>query len=412
MFILFNILNMKKLKTNYELLAPAGDFNCLTSAIKSGADSVYFGIKDFNMRSSAKNFNIKDLPEIKKLCSNEYNQIKDVKKYLTLNTIIYDNEIPILKRTIKSVKNYVDAIICWDFSVINLCKKYNIPFHISTQASVSNLKSVNFYKQIGAQRIVLARELNLNQIKKIIENTDIEIEVFAHGAMCVSVSGRCFTSQFQSNKSANRGECMQPCRRHYFVKDSNGNELKVQNNYIFSAKDLCTLPFIEQLKQAGVRYFKIEGRNKEPEYVSTVVKSYRKAIDNSLNKTQINKELDELKKVYNRGFSTGFYLGLPTSDDLSNSSGSNALFKKEFLGKVSYYYPKIKVATIKIQSNLSLKKGDEILIIGKKTGVLKNKIKRLEINKIEVAKATQGQEVGIQIDRVGKGDEVYLIVKK
>jgi len=387
----------------YELLAPVGNFPMLKAAVNAGADAVYFALKEYGMRANAKNFTIKDLDEIGKIC-----KPKDVKKYLTLNTIVYNDEILKIEETIKKVKNKIDAVICWDFAVINLCKKHKIPFLISTQASISNIESAKFYKELGAKKAVLARELDLKQIKEI--SKIIDAECFAHGAMCVSVSGRCFTSQFLFNKSANRGECIQPCRRSYIVKDEQeGYELKLKHNKVMSAKDLCTLPFIEEMKKAGVTTFKIEGRNRDPRYVDTVVRTYRKALDKKLSKEEIKQGVDELRKVYNREFSTGFYLGLPTSDDFSTIEHSAATEKKHFVGKISHYFPKIKVATIKLVSGLEV--GDEILIVGKTTGVKKSKIKSMEIKNKPVQKSIKDQEIGIKLSRVRKNDEVYVIKK-
>ena len=388
------------MKQKYELLAPAGDFPSLIAAIEAGADAVYFGLKDFNMRSSAKNFTIKDLDKIKKLCQNK------VKKYLTLNSIIYDNELSKLESIIKKVKGKIDAIICWDLSVINLCKKYKIPFHISTQASVSNSSSAKFYKNLGAERIVLARELNFAQIKKITKI--IDVECFIHGAMCVSISGRCFTSQFLCNKSANRGECLQYCRRPYLIEDEEGHELKLENNRVMSAKDLCTLPFIEQLKKAGIKAFKIEGRSRPPEYVKTLVSVYRTALDKKLTKEEIKEKLNELKKVYNRGFSSGFYLGLPTSDDFSKSEDGEAKEKKLILGEVIKYWPRVSAAAIKLKTQ-DLNLNDEIYIIGKETGPLRVKVTRMEIDHKEIKRAEKDQLVGIKVPKCKKGDSVYII---
>jgi len=390
-----------------ELLAPAGDFECLTAAINAGADAVYFGLQDFNMRARAKNFKISDLKKISDICKQK--RKKPIKIYLTLNTIIYDNETKKIENIIKKVKPYVDAIICSDISVIMLCKKYKIDFHISTQCSVSNSETAKFYKKLGATRIVLARELNLKQIKKI--SKIIPIEIFIHGAMCISISGRCLTSQFLFNESANRGRCIHPCRRLYHVKDKEGNELRLENNYVLSAKDLCTLPFIEKLKKAGISAFKIEGRNKEPEYVSSVVKVYRKALDKKLTKKQIQESLDELNKVYNKGFSSGFYLKLPTSDDFSKSEDSSAMQSKQFIGKINHYYPKISVGLLKLNTG-KLKINDEIMIIGKTTGVIKTKIQSMEINHKPITKAEKGQDVGIKLPLCRKNDELYKIIKR
>lgn len=308
------------MKSKYELLAPAGSFPMLVAAVNAGADAVYFGLREFSMRATARNFTIKDLDKIEKIC-----KPKNVQRYLTLNTIIYSEEIKQLAKVIKKVKGKVDAIICWDPATIDLCIKNKIPFFISTQASVSNVRAAQHYKNLGAKRIIPARELNLKQIKEI--SKVIDVECFCHGAMCVSISGRCFTSQFLFNKSANRGECLHPCRRTYQVKDEEGNELKVNNNRIFSAKDLCTLPFIEKMKAAGIKSFKIEGRNRDARYVDTVVKIYRKALDKKLTEQELKDSIEQLKKVYNRKFSSGFYYKIPTNDDLTNTENSEATEK-------------------------------------------------------------------------------------
>jgi len=326
---------------------------------------------------------------------------------LTLNTIIYSEEIKQLEKVIKKVKGKVDAIICWDTAVIKLCNKYKIPFFVSTQASISNIEAAKFYKSLGAKRIILARELNLKQIKGI--SKIIDIECFCHGAMCVSISGRCFTSQFLFNKSANRGECLHPCRRTYQVKDEEENELKVNNNRIFSAKDLCTLPFIEKMKQAGITSFKIEGRNRDSRYVDAVVRIYKKALDKKLNEKEVKQSIEELKKVYNRKFSSGFYNKIPTSDDFTNTENSEATEKKHFVGKVLHYFSKIKVATIKVSSQINV--GDEIIIIGKTTGIEKSKITHMEMKKKSVQKAKKGDEIGIKLPKVRKNDEIYVIKK-
>ena len=357
------------------------------------------------MRARAKNFKLSDLKKISILC-----KPKKVKKYLTLNTIIYDSEIKRLENIIKKSKPYIDAIICSDTAVMQLCKKYKIPFFVSTQASISNTEAAKFYKNLGAQRIVLARELNLKQIKQI--SKIIPVEIFIHGAMCVSESGRCFTSQFLFNESANRGSCIHPCRRAYTVKDSEGNELKVENNFIFSAKDLCTLPFIEKLKKSGAISFKIEGRNKEPEYVDTVVKVYRKALDKKLSKKEIQDSLEELNKAYNKGFSGGFYLKSPTNDDFSKIENSSATQTKQFIGKILHYYPKINVALLRLNTG-KLKPGDEIIITGKTTGIIKTKIETIEIHHKKVDEAIKGDEIGLKINNlVRKGDDLYKVIKK
>ncbi len=392
------------MKKRIELLAPAGDFECLRAAINAGADAIYFGLQDFNMRARARNFKLSDLAKIKKICDE-----KKVRRYLTLNTIVYDNEIKKIENIIRKSRNFVDAIICSDIAVMMLCKKYKIPFHVSTQMSISNIESAKFFKKLGASRIVLARELNIAQIKKI--SRIIPTEIFIHGAMCVSVSGRCFTSQFLFKESANRGACIHPCRRAYIVKDLEGHELSVENNYIFSAKDLCTLPFIEKLKKTGACAFKIEGRGREPEYVDRVVRSYRKAIDKKLTKDEIKEGLLELEKAYNKGFSSGFYLGTPTNDDFSKTESSSGKESKEFLGKILHYYDKIGVGLLKLNTG-KLQIGDEILIIGKVSGVIRHKVLSMEIEHKKINEVKKGDNVGIKIPFCRKNDEVYRVIVK
>lgn len=394
-----------------ELLAPAGSWECLVTAIKSGADAVYVGVKELNMRATAKNF---ELSELKKIT--EYSHSHKVKAYLTLNSIIYEDELEKVKTILEEAKNAnIDAVICWDFSVINLCKELQIPFHVSTQASVCNSKSADFFKKLGASRIVLARECSLEQIKEIKKNTDIEIEVFIHGAMCVSVSGRCFTSQFVFNRSANRGDCIQPCRRSYIVKDKEeGFELELDNNYVMSAKDLCTIKFIDRLIESGIDAFKIEGRTKTAEYVKIVVESYRQAIDAH----EINRLTDELKtalyeklkSVYNRGFSDGFYLGKPDKKDFASQYGGIQNEVKVYVGKVVNFYKKISVAEIKIEDN-PVKVGDKIVIIGPTTGCVIQKIDSIELDKDKkIESAEKGMSIGIKlINSVRENDKVYLL---
>ncbi len=404
----------KTKKNNLELLAPVGNFTNLSVAINAGADAVYFGLKEFSLRANARNFELKDLEKIKEMCSK--NPKKKIKRYLTLNSIIYNEEIPKIDKILEKIskKKLADAIICWDLSVIQLCKKHKIPFHISTQASVSNYASAEFYKKLGAERIVFARELNLKQIKDIIKKTGIEGESFIHGAMCLAVSGRCLMSQFLFNRSANRGQCIHPCRREYIIKDTQqGKEMKIENNHVLSAKDLCTLPFIEKLKSSGITSFKIEGRNRDPRYVDTVVRVYRKALDNKLNEKEINSLLEELNTVYNKGFSSGFYLGSPTSDDFAKVEHSQATEKKHFIGKIEHYYPKVKVATIKLTSPIPVKLKDKISIIGQTTGIINSTIESMEIKGKPISKAVKGDEIGIKINSlVRRNDEVYVIIKK
>ncbi len=405
----------KPIKSNskYELLAPVGNFSMLNAAVNAGADAVYFGIKDFNMRQGARNFKIEDLDKIKEICSKGPNKVK---RYLTLNTIIYDSELESLEKVVKKVKDKVDAIICWDMSVINLCNKYNIPFHISTQASVSNSKTAKFYKELGAERVILARELSLKQIKEISNNCDVILEAFVHGAMCVSVSGRCFLSGFLFNKSANRGECIHPCRRSYIVKDKQeGYEIELKNDKVLSAKDLCTLHLVEKMKKVGIKSFKIEGRSRDARYVDTVVKIYRKALDNKLSKDEIKEGMEELEKVYNRKFSNGFYLGKPGPKDFTDVEHSASKEYKHFVGKVKHYFDRLNVFTIELVSDLKI--GDKISIIGDTTGIVNARVLSMEKQKKEIQLGKKGDEVGIKfsnkdISKVRKNDEVYLIKQR
>jgi len=379
-----------------ELMSPVGNWTMLKAAIDGGADAIYFGIKGFNMREAAKNFTIKDLLKI--------GRIKKIKKYLCLNTVVYDNEIEKIKKVLDKAKSNVDAIICWDLAIVNEALKRGFEVHLSTQASVSNSKAAKFYKKIGVKRINLARELTLKQVKEVSKIMDTE--VFVHGAMCVSLSGRCFISQDMFGESANRGECLQPCRREYLIKDvETGDELALGRKYVMSPKDLCTLPFLNKIIKSGVKALKIEGRNRSPEYVKIVTSVYREAIDNP--KGDVNKLIKKLETVYNRGFSNGFYLGLPNVEDWSDVYGSAATKRKLEIGRVTKYYPKIKVVAVEILTK-DLKVDDEILIIGDETGVVEEKVREMEINHKKIEKVKKGQEVAIKINKkVRKGDMVY-----
>ncbi|MCK4589487.1 MAG: U32 family peptidase [Nanoarchaeota archaeon] len=401
-----------------ELLAPVGNQIMLEAAIQAGADAVYLGIKGSNMRATARNFELKELKDVVKRAHKD-----KVKVYLTLNTIIYDNEINQIKNILKQAKKAkVDAIICWDLAVINEAKKLNFEIHLSTQASVSNFQALKLYHKLGVKRFVLARELSLEQIKHIKQQIKqnklkVKIETFIHGAMCVSISGRCFMSQFSFNKSANRGECLQPCRREYIVKDIEEEiEFKLGHNYLLSPKDLCTIEFIDKLIDAKIDGFKIEGRNRSPEYVKTVVSAYRSVIDfyiKNKNKTkELNKlkkqKLKELKTVYNKGFGSGFYLGKPINE-WSSTKGSQATEKKQYLGKVLNYYQKPKAAEILLEAG-DLKLKDKIQIQGNKTGVIELTITSMEINKKKIKKAKKGQRIAIKTKKTRPNDQVYKFV--
>lgn len=393
-----------------ELMAPAGDWTMLRAAVNNGADAVYFGLDKLNMRAKAANFSVDGLPEIVSFC-NEHR----VKTYLTLNTIVFEEELSDLEEIIMAAKqNGVDRIICSDLAVADLCFKNQLPFCISTQSSISNSLAADVYKRMGAVRIVLARECSLEEIKKIRAKTDLEIEAFVHGAMCIAVSGRCFMSHHLFGKSANRGECIQPCRREYEVFDpAIDKSLIVGEDYIMSPKDLCTIEFIDQLIESGIDSFKIEGRKRAPEYVAKAVYIYRQAIDlyfeGNLTEEKKKDLLTELKKVYNRGFSSGFYFGIPSSEEYSGVEGSKATTRKSYIGKVLNYYKDIEVAHILIESG-QIKIGDEILIMGETTGVIEIKLEKLTVNDKEDSIASRGEEVTLKVPSlVRRNDKLYLI---
>lgn len=389
-----------------ELLAPAGDWAMLNAAINAGADAVYFGVKDLNMRHSARNFPIDDLKRIGKL---------EVKKYLALNTVIFDEELKDIKKVLQEAySSNIDAVICWDMSVMEIAREFGLAVHLSTQASVSNLKALQFYERQGVKRFILARELSLEQVKNIKSNSSAEIECFIHGAMCVSVSGRCFMSQFLENKSANCGKCFQPCRRPYIIRDKEtGFELEVGDNYVMSPKDLCTMPFIDKLIESKIDALKIEGRSKTPEYVDAVVRAYRSAID-AYEKNELTEKLKsslakDLAKVYNRGFSSGFYLGKPLNE-WTSSEGNASEVKKIEVGKVTDYYGKSGVAAIKAECD-GFSKGDTLMVIGNTTGIVKQKVESIELDKRQVGTISKGDWVGVKFDKlVRSNDRVYKII--
>ncbi|MGE5412029.1 MAG: peptidase U32 family protein [Clostridiales bacterium] len=399
-----------------ELMAPAGDWTMLTAAVKSGANAVYFGVDKLNMRAKAKNFSIDDLPEIVKFCQ-EYS----VKTYLTVNTIVFEEEIAELDIIIpKAKESGIDMIICWDMAVVSKCKEYDMPFCISTQASISNSASAAFFKSVGAKRVVLARECSLEEIKKIRANTDLEIEAFIHGAMCIAVSGRCFMSHHLFGKSANRGECIQPCRRDYEVKEFEITDGQIDKSmvlgedYVLSPKDLCSIGYIDKLIEAGINSFKIEGRKRSPEYVAKTVSVYRRAIDlyfaGKLTDKAKEEMLKELEEVYNRGFSSGFYFDTPSSDEYAGIYGSVATTKKEYIGKVINYFKKTNIAHIKLETG-KITLNDKILVIGQSTGVVELKLTGMINNEHLVEEALKGDEVTFKCsDLIRPKDMVYKVV--
>ena len=396
-----------------ELLAPVRDEVSFAAAISAGADAVYFGLGHLNMRLNSKGIEVEQLANI---VSKAHQQNK--KAYVTLNAIIYDEEMDLLDEMLEQITTAnVDAVICSDLAVIEKASALNIPVHISTQANISNAAAANFYKKLGAERIVLARELSLEQIKVIKRQADLEIEVFAHGAMCVSVSGRCFMSQFTSGHSANRGDCLQPCRREYRIIDQQTNdELEVSNGYVLSPKDLCTLPILDQLIDAGIDVLKIEGRSRAPEYIKTVVGAYRRAIDAAIAGTfdqqLVEALMQEVGRVYNRGFSTGFLLNRPGPQDWSDRPGSQATEKKAFVGKVLNYYPKTKVAFVRVQDH-SLNIGDTIQVHGETTGVEEFQITELRNNEGGVIKSIEKDDATFPVPiPIRRNDKIYKITTR
>jgi putative protease len=401
---------IKKIIKKPELMSPAGNWTTLRAAVKAGADAVYFGIEKLNMRVKAENFLLSELKEVVSFCKKN-----KVKTYLTVNTIVREENINIVDKIISTAKKSgIDMIICWDFAVINKCKQYKIPFCVSTQASISNTASAKFFENLGAKRIVAARECTLEEIKKIRASTKMEIEAFIHGAMCVAVSGRCFMSHDVFGRSANEGDCLQPCRREYLIKDiDESSELILGEDYVLSAKDLCTIEFIDKLIEAGIDSFKIEGRKRSPEYVAKVVSVYRRAIDlyfeNKLTAEVKKKMFEELKQVYNRGFSKGFYFGIPNKEDFSSTEGSIATTKKEFIGRVINYYKKSKVAYVEVQTK-SITKDDKILILGKTTGLVEVALEKILDDEKEINEAVRGMRVTFKCkELVRPHDQVYVI---
>ena len=397
-------------------MAPAGDWCALNSAIEAGCDSLYFGVKGVNMRALADNF---DILEIKKVM--ELLRKHNVKGYLALNVIAFDKELDKIKSILEEAKSSgVDAIVLWDMGVLNLAKEMGLNIHLSTQASVSNIEAVKFYVSQGVKRIIMARECELRGIKKIIdyiqkEKIDCQIEAFIHGAMCVSISGRCFMSQEFFKKSANRGECLQPCRREYLITDiDDGYQYILGKDYVLSPKDLCTIDYLDRLIEAGIHAFKIEGRMRSPEYVKVATSAYRKAIDSYFAgdlDDKLKKELkEELKKVYNKGFSEGFYLGVSPLD--LGSGGVKSEYKKVFLGEVIKFYKRISVAEINIM-NEGLEKGQEILFMGKNTPASFAKADDIEIDHQGIDFAEKGKKIGVKVPfNVKPKDKVFILRKR
>lgn len=404
-----------------ELMAPAGNFAAMQAAIDAGANSVYFGVEQLSMRArSTMNFTLDDLDEVVARCAP-----KNVKTYITLNTIIYDHDLNLAKKIVdKAAKAGITAIIASDQAVIQHAKSQGLPVHISTQLNVTNIETVKFYS-LFADVMVLSRELSIRQVKKIVEAVQkddvrgpsgnlVRIEIFGHGALCMAVSGKCYLSLHTQNASANRGACIQNCRRKYRVIDiEGGHELEIDNEYIMSPKDLCTIDFLDQVIATGIGVLKIEGRGRAPEYVKTVIECYREAIDayydGTYNQEKIDNWMARLAKVYNRGFWSGYYLGQEMGE-WTKKHGSSAQQKKVFLGKGIHYYPKAKVAHFQIDS-YSLKVGDKVVIIGPTTGVVETEITELMVNSQAVEEATRGMDCTFPLDQlIRKSDKLYKLV--
>ena len=405
-----------------ELMAPAGNFESLQAALDNGCDSIYFGVEQLNMRARATvNFTLDDLEEISKRCTE-----KGVRTYLTLNTIVYDHDLSIVKTLINRAKEAnITAVIAMDQAVISMARASQMEVHISTQINITNIETAKFYAMF-ADTIVLSRELSLRQVKKITEQIEkeeikgpsgrlVEVEIFGHGALCMAVSGKCYMSLHSHNSSANRGACKQNCRKKYTVIDQeSGFEMELDNEYIMSPKDLCTIDFLDQVADAGIKVLKIEGRGRAPEYVAKVIKCYRDAID-SLHNGTYDKEkviswMLELEKVYNRGFWNGYYLGQKLGE-WSKEPGSHATQKKVYLGKGEHYFSKAQIGQFKIEAyDVSI--GDTILITGPTTGAQEMELKQMFVNDTSAEKATKGDEVTMKLDfKIRTSDKLYKIVK-
>jgi putative protease len=407
------------MKNQTELLAPAGCFPSLTAAIEAGADAVYFGVAQLNMRARARrSFELSDIPAILQQCKEN-----KIKAYLTLNTLLYDYDANAARDILVAAKeNGIDAVILADMAAVQMANELEMEVHLSTQLSISNYDSLKFYAAF-CDRIVLARELNLKMIKniydKIVEEDlrgrsgrPLELEAFAHGALCIAVSGRCGMSLFTSNASANRGACEQNCRKEYVVTDKEtGQQLEIDNNFVMSPNDISTIDFLDQVLEAGIHTLKIEGRGRAPEYVFNVIKSYRKAIEavseGSYTPALVAELQKNLEKVYNRGHSDGYYLG--RKQGWSQSYGSQSTQQKIEVGKVTNYYAKIQVAEITATSG-QLSVGDEYNIIGDNTGVVNGIVEDLRVDEKSVP-AIKGQSIfSIKVQKkVRRGDRLYYM---
>jgi len=405
-----------------EILAPVGSFESLQAAINAGADAIYFGVEQLNMRTrSSAPIVISDIEKVSKTCHDA-----GIKAYITLNTVMYEHDMNLLQSILAEVKKHnIDAVIASDFAVMQFCQQMQIPLHISTQANVSNIESVQFFSAF-ADVVVLARELTLKQVeninKEIIRRQIkgpsgnlIKTEIFVHGALCMAVSGKCYLSLHEQNASANRGACVQNCRRSYKVIDAESNEeLLIDNEYIMSPKDLCTIHVLDQIIDAGVSVLKIEGRSKGPEYVHITTQCYKEAVESISTNTYIPEKIavwqTQLDSVYNRGFWEGYYMGRKLGE-WTNTPGSIATEKKVFLGKGTKYYPKINIAEFLIETG-SISAGDTIMITGNEIGMHKETLSTLIVDGKETEVANKGQKITFPFGiKVGSNDKLYKVVE-
>ncbi len=405
-----------------EIMAPVGSFESLRAAIQAGADSVYFGIEQLNMRArSSNNFTLEDLEKITTICDEH-----GIKTYLTLNTIIYDHDLALMKTIIKAAKdNRISAVIAMDQAAIMYANKIGVPVHISTQINITNIETLEFYAQF-ADVVVLSREMTLKQVEAICRQVEerqltgpsgklIRIEVFVHGALCMAISGKCYLSLHTHNSSANRGACKQNCRRTYEVKDEEGFEYKIENEYIMSPKDLNVIGFLDKIINAGVRILKIEGRSKGPDYVFAVVTAYREAreavLDGTFSQKKVAGWMEDLSNVYNRGFWGGYYLGKKLGE-WTDAPGSKAKKKKSFIGTGVKYYGKIGVGEFKLQQG-KLKIGDEIIITGPTTGLIQTTVETIRVEDKDVDFVTANIPFSMPVERkIRPSDKLYLVEKQ
>ena len=409
-------------RNDFEIMAPAGSPESLAAALKAGADSVYFGIENLNMRAhSASTFTLDDLKEIARTCD-----AQGVKSYLTVNTIIYDQDLALMRTIVDAAKAAgISAVIASDVAVLAYCREVGQEVHLSTQLNISNVEALKFYAQF-ADVVVLARELNLQQVAGIYRQIEaqricgpgggpVRIEMFCHGALCMAVSGKCYLSLDNTGRSANRGECMQVCRRAYLVKDRDADlELEIDNKYIMSPKDLKTIRFMDRMMEAGVRVFKIEGRARGPEYVHTVVSCYREAIQSVLDGTftEAKKEdWDErLARVFNRGFWDGYYLGQKLGE-WSKNYGSSATEKKVYVGKAVKYFSKLGVGEFQVEA-AEMSVGDKLLVTGPTTGALYLELEEVRHDLQPVETVGKGMRVSFKVpDKIRPSDKLYKLVK-